>query len=52
MIAKDPGKRHFYVSLLKSFIRLGACAALFTGDFATAAIMLGTAEVLGIAEEL
>ena len=49
---KDPSKRHFYASMIKSITRLGACAALFTGDFKTAAILFFAAEMLGIAEEL
>jgi len=49
---RDPSRRHFYASMIKSIVRLGACAALYTGDYATAAIMLFTAEMIGIAEEL
>lgn len=49
---KDTSKRHFWTSMVKSITRLGACAALFTGDYVTAAIMLATAELLGIAEEI
>lgn len=49
---KDTSKRHFWASMVKSITRIGACAALFTGDFKTAAIMFFTAEMLGIAEEL
>jgi len=49
---RDPSRRHFYASMVKSIVRLGACAALYTGDYATAAIMLFTAEMIGIAEEL
>jgi len=49
---QDPSRRHFYASMIKSIVRLGACAALYTGDYATAAIMLFTAEMIGIAEEL
>ena len=49
---KDTSKRHFWASMIKSITRLGACAALFTGDYATAAIMFFTAELLGIAEEM
>lgn len=49
---KDTSKRHFYASLVKSITRLGACAALYTGDLATAALMLATAELIGIAEEM
>jgi len=49
---RDPSRKHFYASMIKSIVRLGACAALYTGDYATAAIMLFTAEMIGIAEEL
>ena len=49
---KDTSKRHFYASMVKSITRLVACAALYTGDYATAAIMFFAAEMLGIAEEL
>ncbi len=49
---KDTSKRHFWASMIKSIVRIGACAALYKGDIATAAIMLATAELLGIAEEL
>jgi hypothetical protein len=48
---KDTSKGHFWASMVKSVIRLGACAALFTGDYATAAIMFFAAEMIGIAEE-
>ena len=43
---------HFWISIVKSGIRIGACFYLFYGDYATAAISLGLAEVLGIAEEI
>jgi len=49
---KDTSKRHFWASMIKSITRIGACAALYTGDYATAAIMLFAAEMLGIAEEV
>ena len=49
---KDTSRRHFWASMIKSITRLGACAALYTGDYATAAVMFFTAELLGIAEEL
>jgi len=49
---KDTSRNHFWASIIKSITRLGACAALFNGDLATAAIMLATAEVIGIAEEI
>ena len=58
---KDPGKFHFYVSLLKSAVRIGAGAAFIVGgyyleDWGTYIIMGGAlliaAEILGILEEL
>ena len=45
-------KSHFYISLFKSVLRLGACYFLFNEQFGNAAIILGLAEVLGIVEEL
>lgn len=53
--SKDPGKGHFYVSIFKSILRLGASYGLYmTGDMLLMAvgIMLGLAEILGIIEEL
>ena len=58
---KDPSKGHFYVSLAKSVIRIGAGAALvwagYQGGFAYqpllwAGWLLIGAEVLGVVEEL
>ena len=49
---KDTSRGHFWVSIVKSIIRLGACFALFLGDYAIAAVMLAVAELLGIGEEL
>ena len=58
---KDPGKFHFYVSLVKSVVRIGAGAAFIVGgyyleDWGTYIIMGGAlliaAEILGILEEL
>lgn len=49
---KDPSKKHFYISLVKSAIRIGAGVFLMFGDLITTGILLITAEVLGIAEEL
>lgn len=43
---------HFWISLVKSVIRIGACYFLFQEQFGNAAISLAMAEVLGIAEEL
>ena len=51
--AKDPGKGHFYVSLIKSGLRLIGClVAAYTGSVVLLALFLGAAEILGIAEEL
>lgn len=52
MINKDPGKRHFYISLVKSCLRIIAAVALISAMFITAGILLILAEILGIAEEI
>ena len=58
---KDPSKGHFYVSLVKSFVRIGAGAAIimsavepfYYDHFAiTAGALLIVAEILGIVEEV
>lgn len=49
---KDTSRGHFYVSLAKSVLRIIAAGYLMKGDFFVAGALLGTAEVLGIAEEL
>jgi putative intracellular protease/amidase len=50
---KDPSKKHFYISLVKSAIRIAGCvAALATGSWGWLAAGLLIAEILGIAEEL
>ena len=49
---KDTSKGHFYVSLAKSFIRIGAGCWLMTGSLLMAGVCLILAEVLGIVEEL
>jgi hypothetical protein len=43
---------HFWISLVKSTLRIGACYFLFNEQFGNAAIIFGLAEVLGIAEEI
>lgn len=43
---------HFKVSLIKSFLRIVAGGALFSGLLGTAGILLILAEVLGIIEEI
>jgi hypothetical protein len=49
---KDTGKGHFYVSLVKSALRIVAGGFLITGNLMVAGLLLILAEVLGIAEEL
>lgn len=51
----DVSKKHFYLSMIKSAIRLGGCMVLaLSGDvvIATFAVMFAIAEFIGIAEEL
>lgn len=43
---------HFWISVVKSGIRFGACFFLFQGEFKIAAVLLALAEVLGVAEEI
>lgn len=53
MIAtKDPGRGHFYVSIVKSFVRIGAGGALIFGLVVPAGLLLIGAEFLGIVEEI
>jgi hypothetical protein len=49
---KDPSRRHFYISIVKSVIRIGAGGFLIFGDLGVAGTLLIVAELLGIAEEL
>lgn len=49
---KDPGKGHFYVSLVKSIIRIFAALALISTSFVLAGILFIVAEGLGIFEEI
>ena len=49
---KDPSIKHFYVSLVKSSVRILAGVALVMGHFVTAGILLILAELLGIVEEM
>lgn len=48
----DPRKGHFYVSLVKSIIRIGAGASLIIGNLFIAGVLLIVAELLGILEEM
>jgi hypothetical protein len=49
---KDTSKGHFYVSLVKSFLRIGAGSMLISGRFIEAGWLFIVAETLGILEEL
>ena len=49
---KDPSKKHFYVSIVKSAVRMAAAFTFMSVGFVTAGILLFLAELLGILEEL
>ena len=49
---KDTSKGHFYVSLVKSVLRITAGASLIMMGLPEAGWLLIAAEVLGIVEEL
>lgn len=49
---KDTSKGHFYISLVKSVVRIGAGGCLILGNLFFAGVLLIFAEILGIAEEL
>jgi hypothetical protein len=49
---KDTSRGHFYVSLVKSAIRIVAGGFLISGNLLMAGVCLIMAEVLGIVEEL
>ena len=49
---KDTSKGHFYVSLVKSAIRIVAGGCLIQGNLVAAGGLLILAEMLGIVEEL
>ncbi len=49
----DVSKKHFYISLVKSIVRIAGCAVcLYTGSVVWLASGFLVAELLGIAEEL
>jgi hypothetical protein len=50
--SKDPGMGHFYVSMIKSALRIIAGGSLIFGLIMTAGILFVIAELLGILEEL
>lgn len=49
---KDTSKGHFYVSLVKSGLRIIAGYALINSNFILAGALFIAAEVLGVVEEL
>lgn len=49
---KDPSRKHFWISMVKSVIRIGAGGFLIVGNLFLAGALLIFAEILGIAEEL
>ena len=49
---KDPSKGHFYISLVKSFIRIAAGMALCIYGLPIVGGLLIAAEALGILEEM
>ncbi len=49
---KDTSRGHFYVSLVKSILRIGAGGCLLQGNLFFAGMLLILAEILGIVEEL
>jgi len=49
---KDTSRGHFYVSLVKSIIRIGAGGCLIQGNLFFAGALLIFAELLGILEEM
>lgn len=49
---QDTSRGHFYVSMVKSFVRIFAGMALIDGSLAVAGVSLIAAELLGIVEEL
>jgi hypothetical protein len=49
----DPSRKHFYISLIKSGLRLAGClVAAYTSSVVLLALFFAAAEFLGIAEEL
>ena len=49
---KDTSRGHFYVSIVKSILRIVAGGSLVAGNFVAAGVLIVLAEVLGIVEEL
>jgi len=51
MEVRDPSKKHFYISMIKSVVRILAGSALVVGNLIVAGVLFVGAEVLGILEE-
>jgi len=51
MQPKDTSKGHFYISLVKSFVRIAAGVACFKYNLPVLGVLLIVAELLGVAEE-
>lgn len=49
---KDTSRGHFYVSIVKSAVRIAAGAALIMGSLVICGALIILAEVLGIVEEI
>jgi hypothetical protein len=49
---KDTSRGHFYASMVKSILRIGAGGCLIIGNLFFAGFLLIFAEFLGIVEEL
>lgn len=49
---KDPSRGHFYVSIVKSAVRIAAGATLIMGAFVVTGGLIILAEILGIVEEM
>jgi hypothetical protein len=49
---KDTSKGHFYVSIVKSAVRIAAGTALIMGSLVVCGALLILAEILGIVEEV
>jgi hypothetical protein len=49
---KKINDKHFWASMIKSVMRMGACYLLFAGNIQMGAAGLALAEVVGIAEEI
>jgi hypothetical protein len=48
----DVSRKHFFISIVKSAVRIAAGAILITGNVVIAGMLFIGAEVLGILEEL